>query len=146
MAEPKPFTDEEMEKIRGFCDDGLCPQCENDHRFLATIAARDERIEELRNTRLGRVCPTCAKQTVNPMKWCDHLVAEENERQTATIERLRGALEGMAQKEERIEEGTRKYIACGVCHRPIGRNTLFKNECPSDCLGNIARQAIGKEK
>ena len=92
-----PFSDEEIKVLRMEFDGrdrtvGFQLTAERYDRFLATIAADRKRIEELEHTRLGRVCPTCAKQTVDPMKWCDRLAAEQVADQAATIERLREEL------------------------------------------------------
>ena len=48
MANPNPFSDEELETYRlaQVCDHGE-HLSEEEHRFLDTIAARDKRIEEL---------------------------------------------------------------------------------------------------
>jgi septal ring factor EnvC (AmiA/AmiB activator) len=89
MADAKPYSDEQIEIISRV----LMPMATIDYRrFLATIATDRKRIEELEHTKLGRVCPTCAKKTVNPMAWCDLLVLEENERLAVEIEDLESDL------------------------------------------------------
>jgi hypothetical protein len=131
MAEPKPFTDEELKAIEEF-NQPKETQCQTMieasmiyaeekrkayiRRFLDTIAARDKRIEELEHECL-------IHKTDYGHSHAMRMVAEEQVTvrndtiadQTATIERLRGALD---------------FYSC---------NTYEKN--PGEC----ARQAIGKE-
>ena len=104
-----PFSDEEIKVLRMEFDGrdrtvGFQLTAERYDRFLATIAADRKRIEELEHTRLGRVCPTCAKQTVDPMKWCDRLAAEQVADQAATIERLRGYLQRIADQPKQYDD------------------------------------------
>ncbi len=142
MAEPKsygcvaPFTDEELEKVRlgmplhridlmGH-DPKICYYC----RFLATIAARDKRIEELEvNDKKNRVSIA-------------GLIAEKLE-QAAIIERLRGALEPFAKYAKSFNDfQSDEALFC----TGVDQDTEIE-DAHKLVVGDFrkARQALGKE-
>lgn len=127
MADAKPFSDEDL---RGFKEGGfdLTEKFSGEliaewiHRFLATIAARDKRIEELEKENL-----TLLKRQIKILNKIDTQAYE--------IERLRGELKDIKKRTELIL----KIFPM----ESVSKGDLFPK---IEDINKIARQALARKE